>query len=184
MTTSSSGSPRWIPEAPTAAIRRDHPSRFLPWLRDRNPLFAPLPEAAARLLFELSTWRIEPRSCVLAAADQPSVQAFIVIDGVVVQRVTRGPRTRELGSHGPGQVAGAIAFLDQRPAPFELASHGPAQLIVVDAFKVAQMAAAFQPDATALLWALAPLWTNYHRDLVHRMGQLRQRVTVSEQVLL
>ena len=100
MSTPGSGSPRWIPEAPTAAVRRDHPSRYLTWLRDRNPLFARLSEGAARLLFECATWRIEPRSCVLTRTDDPAVQAFIVVDGVVVQRLLRGARVRELAKVG------------------------------------------------------------------------------------
>ena len=182
MSTPGSGSPRWIPEAPTAAVRRDHPSRYLTWLRDRNPLFARLSEGAARLLFECATWRIEPRSCVLTRTDDPAVQAFIVVDGVVVQRLLRGARVRELASYGAGQIAGVAAFLDQRPSPFELATHGPAQLIAVDASKVAQAAAAFQPDATAALWALAPLFVAYQRDLAGRTAQVRQRVVASEQV--
>lgn len=184
MTTPTSGSPRWIPEAPTAAVRRDHPSRYLAWLRDRNPLFGRLSDGAARCLFECATWRIEPRSCVLTQTDDPAVQAFIVVDGVVVQRLTRGARVRELASYSAGQIAGVAAFLDQRPAHFELATHGPAQLIAVDASKVAQAAAAFQPDATAAMWALSPLFATLHRDLAGRMAQVRQRLVVSEQIVL
>lgn len=162
-----------------APRRRDDPARLLPWLRDRNPIVARLSNEVTHTLLGLTTVRTEPRGTVLAAQDQRSRSVFVVIEGNVVMRVHRNKLVRELFSYTPGQIAGLLSLLNQGEAPYELVAATHVQLLSIDANRLAQLTAAFHPDAMALLDALTPLLIQHLRDLDQRVVKLAQRLTAS-----
>ncbi len=163
----------------TASRRREDPARLLPWLRGRNPIVASLSDEVTRTLLSLTAVRTEPRGRVLAAQDKRSPSVFIVIEGNVVMRVQRNKLVRELFSYTPGEVAGLLALLDQGEAPYELVAATNVQVLSIDANRLAQLTAAFHPDAMALLDALTPLLIQHLRDLDQRVVKLAQRLTAS-----
>lgn len=157
----------------------DDPARFLPWLRGRNGSFAQMSDQAAATLFSLASVRDEMRASALTVQDEPARHLYIVISGKVLMRVQRNKLVRELAAYGPGEIAGLLSLVDQRPPPYELVTAGPAQLIAIDVMKLAQLRAAYHPDVTTLFQALTPILVQHLHDLDLRVEKLAQRLNAS-----
>jgi len=159
--------------------RADDPSRLLPWLRQRSPLFARVDDATAAQLFALSSVRKEARGVILARQDVAPSHLFIVVEGTLVIRVTSNKIVRELFSYELGAVAGLLALVDSLPSPYEIAAVSSCQVIAIDVLKLAQLTAAYHPTAMALHAAFTPELVAHLRDLDLRVTKLAQRKNAS-----
>lgn len=165
------------PESTT--LRADDPSRLLPWLKGRSPIFARMDDRVARGLFALSTLRIEPRGATLIKQGERADALYIVIEGTLVTRVAYNKMTRDLFSHSPGEVAGLLGMFDQEPSPYEVYAVAQTQVVAVDLRKLWMYAAAYHPMAMAIHAAFTPALTAHLVEMDLRAGKMAQRKNAS-----
>jgi CRP-like cAMP-binding protein len=138
-----------------------------------------MPVPAIEQLMVGGVTRKMARDELLLAQDARADRLFIVISGTVAVRVTRGGVSRELMDYNTGEVAGLLALVDQRPAPYELRAAAPGEIIAVDANRLARLRAAFHPVGMAVLDAFTPMLVEHLRQLDERVVRLAQRKNVS-----
>ncbi|MCB9739648.1 MAG: Crp/Fnr family transcriptional regulator [Deltaproteobacteria bacterium] len=158
-----------------ATRRRDDPTRFIPWLRDHSPAFQSIPAAVLQQFFERSEIVSCKRDDSLLEQGQRADRIFVVISGTVTVRVERGGIIRELMSYGPGEVAGLLALVDQRDAPYEIRAASETEVVAVDARYMAQLRAAFHPTGMVVLDAFMPMLVEHLRQLDDRAIRLAAR---------
>lgn len=162
-----------------APRRADDPTRFIPWLRDRNGAIGRISPRLLETFFEgASTLRVK-RDAVLLAQGAPARRLFILISGTVTIRIESNGVWRELLSYNAGELAGLLALVDQGPSPYEIRAAVDSELVAVDAWRVARLCAAYHPSGVAIMDAFLPMLTDHLRQLDERAVRLAARKNAS-----
>ena len=165
-------------ESESSRRARD-PRRFIPWLRERNPVFARMSDEEMNALFKHAEVRKFSRGTVAQKQDQPAENAFVVIDGTLTVRVTKGGIVRELFSYEQGEIAGLMSFVDEGFTPYEIYSATNTEVICIDVKRVAQLRAAYHPTGLAILGSVMPLLVEHLLELDKRCLKLAKRKNAS-----
>ncbi len=166
------------PDVP-APRRTDDATRFIPWLRDRNPFLGRIPARTLEALFEGAISKKAKRDEVLQRQGERAVRAFVVISGTLSLRVESNGIYRELQSYSTAEVASLLALVDQGPCPYEVRSSIESEVVSIDAWRLAQLCAAYHPNGVAMLEMMVPLLTEHLRQLDERCVRLAARKNAS-----
>ncbi len=159
--------------------RADDPTRFIPWLRDRNPSLARIPVRTIEALFEGAVSKKVKRDEVLQRQGQRADRAFVVISGTLALRLESNGVNRELLSYTTAEVASLLALVDQGPCPYEVRASVDGEVVAIDAWRLAQLCAAYHPSGVAMLDTFLPLLTEHLRQLDERCVRLAARKNAS-----
>lgn len=165
-------------ESESSRRARD-PRRFIPWLRERNAVFARMSDAEMNALFEHAEVRRFSRGTIAQAQGEPAENAYVVIDGTLTVRVTKTGIVRELFSYEQGEIAGLMSFVDEGPTPYEIYNATNTEAICIDVKRVAQLRAAYHPTGLAILGSVMPLLVEHLLELDKRCLKLAKRKSAS-----
>ncbi len=164
----------------SASSRREKdPKRFIPWLRERNAMFARMSDAEMNALFEHAEVRRFSRGTIVQQQGEPAESSFVVIEGTMTVRVTKSGIVRELFSYEQGLIAGLMSFVDEGPTPYEIYSATNTEAICIDIKRVAQLRAAYHPTGLAILGSVMPLLVEHLLELDKRCLKLAKRKNAS-----
>ncbi|GEM_PF-3457855 len=161
-------------ESESSRRARD-PRRFIPWLRERNSVFARMSDEEMNALFEHAEVRRFSRGTIVQRQGLPAEHAFVVVDGTMTVRVTKTGIVRELFSYEQGDIAGLMSFVDEGPTPYEIYSATNTESICIDVKRVAQLRAAYHPTGLAILSSVMPLLVEHLMELDARCLKLAKR---------
>ena len=159
--------------------RADDPTRFIPWLRDRNSAIGRISPRLLKTFFEGAHTQRVKRDAVLLEQGAPARQLFILISGTATVRIQSNGIWRELLSYNSGELAGLLALVDQGPSPYEIRAAVDTELVAVDAWRVARLCAAYHPSGVAIIDAFLPMLTDHLRQLDERAVRLAARKNAS-----
>jgi CRP-like cAMP-binding protein len=165
-------------ESESSRRARD-PRRFIPWLRERNAVFARMSDAEVNALFRHAEVRKYSRGTVAQPQAEPAENAFVVIDGTLTVRVTNNGIVRELFSYEQGEIAGLMSFVDEGSTPYEVYSATNTEIICINVKRVAQLRAAYHPTGLAILGSVMPLLIEHLQELDKRALKLAKRKNAS-----
>ncbi len=165
-------------ESESSRRARD-PRRFIPWLRERNSVFARMSDEEMNALFEHAEVRRYSRGTSVQRQGEPAENAFVVVDGTMTVRVKKGGIVRELFSYEEGEIAGLMSFVDEGATPYDVYSATNTEVICIDVKRVAQLRAAYHPTGLAILSSVMPLLVEHLQELDKRCLKLAKRKNAS-----
>lgn len=161
-------------ESESSRRARD-PRRFIPWLRERNPVFARMSDEEMNALFKHAEVRRFSRAAIVQRQGDPAEHAYVVVEGTLTVRVSKSGIVRELFSYEEGDIAGLMSFVDEGPTPYEIFSATNTEAICIDIKRVAQLRAAYHPTGLAILSSVMPLLVEHLQELDKRCLKLAKR---------